>query len=165
MLSRRMPTSCNSTIHSFFRSTPIKGFLADYAAVIAALLDLYECTYDVTLLQTAVRLQATQDDLFLDKQNGGYFSSSDHDPSVVMRLKDGRYQALATAQMCYLDSLWNCELFQIKTGLSRHRTARVSTIWSAFTSCSTKVNTELKLRSVSLLLVRRIFIFIPLSCI
>jgi len=69
------------------RST-IEGFADDYAFVIQGLLDLYETSFDVEWLKFAVQLQETQDRLFLDEKNGGYFSTAGKDASVVLRMKD-----------------------------------------------------------------------------
>ena len=66
----------------------IEGFADDYAFVIQGLLDLYEASFDVDWLKFAIRLQETQDRLFLDEKTGGYFSTSGKDASVVLRMKD-----------------------------------------------------------------------------
>jgi uncharacterized protein YyaL (SSP411 family) len=66
----------------------IEGFADDYAFVIQGLLDLYEASFDVSWLKFAVELQQTMDDLFCDKKNGGYFSSSGKDKTVFLRMKD-----------------------------------------------------------------------------
>jgi hypothetical protein len=66
----------------------IEGFADDYAFVVQALLDLYEASFDVGWLKLAAELQATQDRLFLDEKNGGYFSTSGKDDSVFLRMKD-----------------------------------------------------------------------------
>jgi hypothetical protein len=66
----------------------IEGFADDYAFVIQGLLDLYEASFDVEWLKFALQLQETQDRLFFDEKNGGYFSTSGKDASVVLRLKD-----------------------------------------------------------------------------
>jgi uncharacterized protein len=66
----------------------IQGFADDYAFVIQGLLDLYEASFDVEWLKFAVQLQETQDRLFFDEQNGGYFSTSGKDKSVFLRMKD-----------------------------------------------------------------------------
>jgi uncharacterized protein YyaL (SSP411 family) len=66
----------------------VQGFADDYAFVIQGLLDLYEASFDVKWLKSAVELQEAQDRLFLDRANGGYFSTSGHDKSVVLRMKD-----------------------------------------------------------------------------
>ena len=66
----------------------IEGFADDYAFVIQGLLDLYEASFDVEWLKFAVELQKTQDRLFFDEKNGGYFSTSGKDESVFLRMKD-----------------------------------------------------------------------------
>ncbi len=69
------------------RST-IEAFADDYGFVIQGLLDLYEASFDVEWLKFAIQLQETQDHLFFDEKNGGYFSTSGKDKSVVLRMKD-----------------------------------------------------------------------------
>src|SRR5213083_142525 len=66
----------------------IEGFADDYAFVIQSLLDLYEASFDVEWLKFAIQLQETQDRLFIDEKNGGYFSTSGKDESVFLRMKD-----------------------------------------------------------------------------
>jgi uncharacterized protein len=66
----------------------IEGFADDYAFVIQGLLDLYEASFDVDWLKFAVQLQETQDRLFFDEKNGGYFSTSGKDENVFLRMKD-----------------------------------------------------------------------------
>jgi len=66
----------------------IEGFADDYAFVIQGLLDLYEASFDVEWLKLATELQETQDRIFFDEKNGGYFSTSGKDESVFLRMKD-----------------------------------------------------------------------------
>ena len=66
----------------------VEGFADDYAFVVQGLLDLYEASFDVEWLKVAIELQQTQDRLFFDEKNGGYFSSSGRDESVFVRMKD-----------------------------------------------------------------------------
>ena len=66
----------------------IEGFADDYAFVIQGLLDLYEASFGVEWLKFAIELQETQDRLFFEEKNGGYFSTSGQDKSVVLRMKD-----------------------------------------------------------------------------
>jgi len=66
----------------------IEGFADDYAFVIQALLDLYEASFEVEWLKFAIELQQTQDRLFFDEKNGGYFSTSGKDESVFLRMRD-----------------------------------------------------------------------------
>jgi uncharacterized protein YyaL (SSP411 family) len=66
----------------------IEGFADDYAFVIQGLIDLYEASFDVEWLKFAMQLQETQDRLFFDEKNGGYFGTSGKDPNVFLRMKD-----------------------------------------------------------------------------
>jgi uncharacterized protein YyaL (SSP411 family) len=66
----------------------IEGFADDYAFAVQGLLDLYEASFDIQWLKLAMELQDTQDRLFFDKKNGGYFSTSGKDESVFLRMKD-----------------------------------------------------------------------------
>ena len=66
----------------------VEGFADDYAFVIQGLLDLYEASFDVEWLKFATQLQETQDRLFFDDKNGGYFTTSGKDASVLLRMKD-----------------------------------------------------------------------------
>ena len=66
----------------------IEGFADDYAFVVQALLDLYEVSFDIEWLKFAIELQETQDRLFFDEENGGYFSTSGKDQNVFLRMKD-----------------------------------------------------------------------------
>lgn len=70
------------------KAIPIEGFLSDHSNMIAALLDLYEATGRTRWLNWAFELQATQDRLLYDPQDGGYFEESGTDKSVLYRLKE-----------------------------------------------------------------------------
>src|SRR5213080_1710623 len=78
------------TLYRSYRDgrSDIEGFADDYAFVIHGLLDLYEASFDIEWLKFAIELQETQDRLFFDGKNGGYFSTSGKDESVVLRMKD-----------------------------------------------------------------------------
>ncbi|KAJ4828501.1 hypothetical protein Tsubulata_012466 [Turnera subulata] len=75
--------------HSF-RNGPSKApaFLDDYAFLISGLLDLYECGGDISWLVWATELQNTQDELFLDREGGGYYNTTGEDDSVLLRVKE-----------------------------------------------------------------------------
>jgi len=66
----------------------IEGFADDYAFMIQGLVDLYEASFDVEWLKFATELQETQDRLFFDEKNGGYFSTTGKESSVPLRMKD-----------------------------------------------------------------------------
>ena len=78
------------TLQRSYRGGPanIAGFAEDYAFYIQGLLDLYEASFDTQWLQLAEQLQATQDRLFWDDKNGGYFTSTGDDPSILLRMKE-----------------------------------------------------------------------------
>jgi uncharacterized protein YyaL (SSP411 family) len=66
----------------------VDGFAEDYAFFIQGLLDLYTASFDFSHVEFADKLQATQDRLFFDQDNGGYFSVSGDDPSILLRMKE-----------------------------------------------------------------------------
>jgi uncharacterized protein YyaL (SSP411 family) len=66
----------------------IPGFLDDYAFFAQALLDLYEASFDLQYLKTAIELTDKMLELFLDVADGGLFSTSEGDESLVMRMKE-----------------------------------------------------------------------------
>ena len=65
-----------------------KGFATDYACLIHGLLDLYQASFEVKWLQWAVALQEEMDGLFLDKENGGYYSVHTEMAHSVLRIKE-----------------------------------------------------------------------------
>ena len=66
----------------------VEGFAEDYAFLIQGLLDLFAAGFDAAHLDWAEQLQAKQDELFYDHAAGGYFSASERDPSVLLRIKE-----------------------------------------------------------------------------
>ncbi len=66
----------------------VEGFADDYAFAIQGLLDLYEASFEGAWLRLALELQATQDRLFFDEKEGGYFSVTGQDASILLRLKE-----------------------------------------------------------------------------
>lgn len=71
----------------------VEGFADDYAFVIQGLLDLYEASFEVGWLQFAITLQKTQDRLFWDEAQNGYFSGTGQDASILLRLKENNDSA------------------------------------------------------------------------
>jgi uncharacterized protein YyaL (SSP411 family) len=76
-------------LHSY-REGPsaIPGFAADYAFLISGLLDLYEADFDPGWLRWARQLQDSLDLHFWDQTKGGYFSTTDRDPAILLRMKE-----------------------------------------------------------------------------
>jgi uncharacterized protein YyaL (SSP411 family) len=66
----------------------IAGFCEDYAFLIWGLTELVQVTGDPETLAWAVDLQARQRELFFDQADGGWFSTTGEDPTVLLRLKE-----------------------------------------------------------------------------
>src|SRR6187200_543014 len=95
-----LPGNCNAR-------SDIQGFADDYAFVIQGLLDLYEASFDIEWLKFAAQLQETQDRLFFDENNAGYFSTSGKYESVFLRMKDDNDGAEpAASSVGALNLLW-----------------------------------------------------------
>ncbi len=65
-----------------------EGFAEDYANLIQGLLDFYEATLEKKWLKWAEELQEKMNELFWDKEQGGYFSSAAGDPHLLVRMKE-----------------------------------------------------------------------------
>ena len=66
----------------------IEGYAEDYAFLIGGLLELFQAGGDVQWLTWARELQQRQDELFWDDVDGGWFSTTGNDPSVLLRAKE-----------------------------------------------------------------------------
>ena len=83
----------------------IEGYADDYAFLIHGLLDLYEASFDVEHLNWAITLQNKQDSLFLDHRQGGYFSTTGKDITILMRIKEDYDGAEPSANSVTLQNL------------------------------------------------------------
>jgi uncharacterized protein len=66
----------------------LPGTLEDYACVAGALLDLYETTFDLSLIEASLRVVGGMNSRLWDARSGGYYSSETR-PDLILRLKDG----------------------------------------------------------------------------
>ena len=66
----------------------IDGYAEDYASLTWGLLELFQADGDAAWLAWARELQAQQDARFWDEKEGGWFSTTGQDPSVLLRLKE-----------------------------------------------------------------------------
>jgi uncharacterized protein len=66
----------------------IDGYAEDYACLVFGLLELFQADGDPAWLEWAVAVQRAQDERFLDEQAGGWYSTSGHDSSLLLRLKE-----------------------------------------------------------------------------
>ena len=75
----------------------IDAYAEDYAYLIYGLLDLFQADPDVSWLDWADALQRRQDELFWDEVDGGWFSTTGRDSSVLLRMKEDYDGAEPTA--------------------------------------------------------------------
>ncbi|MEE8349515.1 MAG: thioredoxin domain-containing protein [Acidobacteriota bacterium] len=66
----------------------IDGLIGDYAFFVQGLLDLYESSLEGRWLLLAMDLTEIQNRLFWDADNGGFFTTSGKDPSILVRMKN-----------------------------------------------------------------------------
>jgi hypothetical protein len=85
----------------------IDAYAEDYAYLVAGLLDLFQADPDPEWLDWAIALQHRQDELFWDDAEGGWFSTTGLDPSVLLRMKEDYDGAEPTASsISVLNLLW-----------------------------------------------------------
>jgi uncharacterized protein YyaL (SSP411 family) len=66
----------------------IDGYAEDYAYLVFGLLELFQADPTPEWLSWAVALQERQDDLFWDETDGGWFSTTGKDATVLVRMKE-----------------------------------------------------------------------------
>jgi uncharacterized protein YyaL (SSP411 family) len=66
----------------------VEGYAEDYAYLIFGLLELFQADGDPRWLEWALMLQRRQDELFADAVEGGWFSTTGRDQTVLLRLKE-----------------------------------------------------------------------------
>jgi uncharacterized protein YyaL (SSP411 family) len=64
------------------------GQLDDYAFFIQGLIDLYEASFSVRWLTTALELTELQTRIFYDNDRGGFYDTPGQDPSILIRTKE-----------------------------------------------------------------------------
>jgi uncharacterized protein YyaL (SSP411 family) len=95
----RMWSDPSRTLLRRFREghAEIEGYAEDYAYLIFGLLELFQADPDIRWLTWTIDLQRRQDELFWDAENGGWFSTTGADPSVLVRMKEDYDGAEPTA--------------------------------------------------------------------
>ena len=66
----------------------VAGMVDDYAFFIWGLIELYEATFDVAYLQTAIDLQKDMIKHFQDEQSGGFYFTADDAEQLLLRQKE-----------------------------------------------------------------------------
>jgi hypothetical protein len=82
----------------------IDAYAEDYAFLVFGLIELFETDPDPDWLSWAIALQRKQDELFWDDRDGGWFSTTGRDPTVLLRMKEDYDGAEPTASSV---SVWN----------------------------------------------------------
>ncbi|RIK72892.1 thioredoxin domain-containing protein [candidate division KSB1 bacterium] len=106
------------------------GHLDDYAYFTLGLLDLYEASFDISWLQVAAALTETQNRIFVDEKEGGFFDSSGEDKSILLRMKeeyDGAEpsgNAIAASNLLRLAQMLDSPDWQVLAEKSLHVFAR-----------------------------------------
>ena len=87
---RHLWNAGNQTLLRRYREgeSGVEAYAEDYAYLIFGLLELFQAGGDPAWLQWALTLQLRLDELFWDPIDGGWFSTTGKDPSVLLRLKE-----------------------------------------------------------------------------
>jgi uncharacterized protein YyaL (SSP411 family) len=98
-LRDRMGNPQSGTLSRRYRDghAALDAYAEDYAGLIFGLLELFQADPDPSWLEWAVTLQRRQDELFWDPEQGGWFSTTGRDPSVLVRMKEDYDGAEPTA--------------------------------------------------------------------
>jgi uncharacterized protein YyaL (SSP411 family) len=86
----------------------VDAFCEDYAYLAWGLIELFQATGDGRWLSWALELTAAETELFFDERDGGWFSTTGTDASVLLRLKedyDGAEPAAASVTVSNLLTL------------------------------------------------------------
>ncbi len=105
----------------------IDAYCEDYASLVWGLIELFQADPDPAWLEWALELQQRQDELFWDPIDGGWFSTTGQDASVLLRLKedyDGAEPSAASITLVNLLSLvhWTNDqelMSRVEQGLGR----------------------------------------------
>ncbi|MDD1703653.1 MAG: thioredoxin domain-containing protein [Methanoregula sp.] len=94
----RLPSPDGGLMHRYREGeAAIPGFASDYAFTIRALLRLYETSFDPSLLEAAIDLQAHFTRHFGDREDGGFFVTSDRGEELLVRQKESYDGAIPSA--------------------------------------------------------------------
>lgn len=66
----------------------IEGNLSDYALLTAALIDLYEASFNIKWLELASELNDRTIDLFYDSKDGAFFDTPEGSQNLIVRMRD-----------------------------------------------------------------------------
>ena len=82
-------SSNGSLLHRYKDGTSeILGYLTDYSFLIWALIELYEATFEVFYLKTAIKLHQKQIEKFWDENIGGFYFTATNSEELLIRQKE-----------------------------------------------------------------------------
>jgi uncharacterized protein YyaL (SSP411 family) len=98
-IHERMWDAATATLLRRYRrgQASIEAYAEDYAYLIYGVLELFQADPDVRWLEWAQTLQRRQDELFWDEGDGGWFSTTGRDATVLLRMKEDYDGAEPTA--------------------------------------------------------------------
>ena len=87
--TRLWNTSSRTLLRRYRRQhAAVAAYAEDYAYLASGLLELFQATGDPAWLEWAITLHGRLDEQFADPVEGGWFSTTGEDPSVLLRLKE-----------------------------------------------------------------------------
>lgn len=89
----------------------IKGFLTDYAFLIWGLIELYEATFDIFYLKTALELHEIQIKYFWDVHIGGFYFTAEDSEELLIRQKDVYDGAIPSGNSVAMLNLFRLNFF------------------------------------------------------
>jgi len=105
----------------------IEAFCEDYACLTWGLIELFQATGEGRWLSWTLELVAVQTELFFDERDGGWFSTTGADPSVLLRMKedyDGAEPAAASVTVQNLLALGHLVADSALTSLAQRTLER-----------------------------------------
>ncbi len=89
LLSRMYDRNSGQLLRRYFEGdAAIDGFIDDYAFLAQALCDLFSITFEMRYVETALDLVNRGFKRFEDAVSGGFFSTSEYAPDLLLRMKD-----------------------------------------------------------------------------
>ncbi len=118
----------------------VEGNLDDYAYFIWGLLELYQATFHLEYLKTALKLNQTLLEHFWDSDSGGFYFTPDYAPEILVRQKEAYDTALPSGNsvmMMNMEKLYliteDIQIREISNGLERYFSPLIQQSPSAFT--------------------------------
>ena len=116
-----MADSGGELLHQFRKGTAgIAGYLDDYAFFVQGLIDLYQASFEIRYLSEAIRLTDSMIELFVDAENGGFFSTAVRTASLPYRQKESADSALPSGNSAAFGNLIRLSLLTGNTNYLEH---------------------------------------------